>query len=434
MTLTRISWVKRWGYLVASKPTRPGIYRLKDGGFLVRGRVTDAKTGKLRTVIKALRDATVQEAQAALDDAKAARREGSTPRTQLFSEFAASRYEAKLTEGRIKSAKGRQKWDLILRHQLVPVFGNLACDELKVWHLTQWREKLAGWMRDGYEYERTFKNGKKDKRKTDLSPRTANTWLSIMRVLVAEMGELLELPIRGSKALAYFDTSQRPTYTDEAPNALTPSQATRFLAEMERSFPQFYAMVLLALATGKRPSTLRPLRRCGPDADVDWVEGFVRFRRSHTLGAETMVGTKTGTSERVYLNAALLDVLRAHVVKWCEPSGAKTDLLFPSTRGGNRSPSCLDKPFAQVGTTIGLPFKLTPRAMRRTFQDLARAAQVHDVVTRSISGHATESMQRHYSTAQAEEQRQAVGSVLGLVVREVVRSVDSTTSEEQILQ
>src|SRR5262245_32825278 len=30
---------------------------------------------------------------------------------------------------------------------------------------------------------------------------------------------------------------------------------------------------------------------------------------------------------------------------------------------------------------------VTPRAMRRTFQDLARAAEVQDIVTRSISGH-----------------------------------------------
>jgi hypothetical protein len=41
----------------------------------------------------------------------------------------------------------------------------------------------------------------------------------------------------------------------------------------------------------------------------------------------------------------------------------------------------------------------------RTFQDLCRAVEVGDVVTRSISGHATEAMQRHYSTASLEEQR-----------------------------
>jgi len=32
---------------------------------------------------------------------------------------------------------------------------------------------------------------------------------------------------------------------------------------------------------------------------------------------------------------------------------------------------------------------------------VARAAEVKDVVTRAISGHATETMQRHYSTVSA---------------------------------
>ena len=41
--------------------------------------------------------------------------------------------------------------------------------------------------------------------------------------------------------------------------------------------------------------------------------------------------------------------------------------------------------------------------MRRTFQDLAREAAVADVVTRSISGHATATMQAHYSTARDHE-------------------------------
>jgi hypothetical protein len=36
-----------------------------------------------------------------------------------------------------------------------------------------------------------------------------------------------------------------------------------------------------------------------------------------------------------------------------------------------------------------------------TFQDLRRAAQVHDFVARSISGHATLDMHQHYSSVSA---------------------------------
>jgi hypothetical protein len=53
--------------------------------------------------------------------------------------------------------------------------------------------------------------------------------------------------------------------------------------------------------------------------------------------------------------------------------------------------------------------------MRRTFQDLARAAEIRDVVMRSISGHATEEMQRRYSTVSPVEQQKSLARVLRLM-------------------
>jgi hypothetical protein len=57
---------------------------------------------------------------------------------------------------------------------------------------------------------------------------------------------------------------------------------------------------------------------------------------------------------------------------------------------------------------------LTQRALRRTFNDLARTAQVSDLVTRSINGRLTERMQQHYSTVNAAEQGDAVAKVIRL--------------------
>lgn len=50
--------------------------------------------------------------------------------------------------------------------------------------------------------------------------------------------------------------------------------------------------------------------------------------------------------------------------------------------------------------------------MRRTFQDLARAAEVKDIVTRAISGRATETMQHHYSSVGAAEEQTAIAKVI----------------------
>jgi hypothetical protein len=53
--------------------------------------------------------------------------------------------------------------------------------------------------------------------------------------------------------------------------------------------------------------------------------------------------------------------------------------------------------------------------MRRTFNDLMRAAQVEAIVTRSISGHMTERMQDHYSTVSGAEQRAGIAKVIALM-------------------
>jgi hypothetical protein len=53
--------------------------------------------------------------------------------------------------------------------------------------------------------------------------------------------------------------------------------------------------------------------------------------------------------------------------------------------------------------------------MPRTCNDLQRDATVADVVTMSITGHVTERMRQHYSTAQAQEQRQAIATLIDLV-------------------
>ncbi|HEV7554757.1 MAG TPA: hypothetical protein VGO00_04825, partial [Kofleriaceae bacterium] len=66
--------------------------------------------------------------------------------------------------------------------------------------------------------------------------------------------------------------------------------------------------------------------------------------------------------------------------------------------------------------------EVTPRAMRRTFQDLARAAKVTDIVTRSISGHATPEMQRHYSTVDGKEQRAGLAKIVDLATERAKRA------------
>jgi len=68
----------------------------------------------------------------------------------------------------------------------------------------------------------------------------------------------------------------------------------------------------------------------------------------------------------------------------------------------------------EVGDILKLGYKVSPRCMRRTFQDLARAASIGDIVTRAISGHATPEMQRHYSTVAGDEVRAGLAKVIDI--------------------
>jgi integrase len=110
-----------------------------------------------------------------------------------------------------------------------------------------------------------------------------------------------------------FDESEHETYTEEEPNALFPEEAPKFMEAVHELYPQHYAMVFLGLATGLRPSSLRPLRRSGPNADILWAEAKLLVRRSHTLASEVMNTTKQKVKYRIHLPEEVVKVLRWHV-------------------------------------------------------------------------------------------------------------------------
>jgi hypothetical protein len=111
-----------------------------------------------------------------------------------------------------------------------------------------------------------------------------------------------------------------------------------------------------------------------------------------------------------------LSVLRWHVdTQLAIPDQQASDLLFPREDGAFRSESSLKKAFEMCAGLIGLKKNITPRVMRRAFNDMARAAKIEGLVAKSISGHLTDRMKDHYSTVSPVEQRESIGRVLRLV-------------------
>lgn len=424
----KTKYVNRWGYTISEKPTLPGVWRRKEGGFLVRGRATDPRTKKQHEVMRALDGDDPAVAHRHLQDLLGAIR---SPLAEtkvskvLFADYAVSLLARKVQRGEIKSAKTRRLWGDVLAQHLIPAFGALAVDELRRADIQKWLDDATAKMRRPEE-TRVLVPGTSPKRRplvARAAPRTINIRLAVLRVIVNSFVEEHDLERNPMRGIHPLDTSEWPTYSEEEPNSLSVEEARAFLAKMRECFPQHFAMTALGFATGLRPSTLRPLRREGPQADVLWEEKVLLVRRSQTLGDEVMNTTKTRQRQRIALPKDLVDILRWHVDTLPDEGPMKeSDLLFPSEVGGFRAPSTLDKPFRVVAKALGLRKRVTPRAMRRTFQDLARAAEVRDLVTRSISGHATEEMQRHYSTVGETEQRDGLARVVSLAgFREALR-------------
>lgn len=398
--MTEQKWIRRWNSWTAPRPSKPGVWRRKEGGFLVRGRTVDARTGKLTEVKFTTQVQDALEAFKLLQEELRKVREGaSRPQApmQTFSAFAASLFEDKVKAGDIKSASGRVKWQQCLEHHLIPAFGPIVLDQLRHADVAQWRVRMAEKINAG-----TY------------SPHTINGHLNVLRVILKAAVMQLELPRNPMDGIRNFDTSEH-VYTEEEPNSLTVQEMPRFLSKMRELCPQHFAFVCLGFFLGHRPSTLRPLRRSGATPDVLLEQGLLLIRQSHTEGDEVMATTKTKTRQQITLPPLLVDVLRWHIATQLTTLEQKaSELLFPAEDGGFRSRSALKKPFVAVATAIGLTKHVSPKAMRRTFQDLARAAEVKDIVTRAISGHATETMQHHYSTVAADEKKLAIAKVIEL--------------------
>ena len=187
-----------------------------------------------------------------------------------------------------------------------------------------------------------------------------------------------------------FSTKTAKTHTKEEPNSLNPRvEISEFLARLKAKFPQHYAFALTGFVLGQRQSTLRPLRRRGPHADLDLAAKKLCFRRSYTIGESVMETTKSGAEPDVALPDELVDALKEHIARLdAHPIASKSDLLFPSLRTGKMlSSTVLRKPFAKIMSDMKLKRKLTSKAMRRTYQDLADEVQMRAAAAMAVSGH-----------------------------------------------
>jgi integrase len=380
------------------KPTRhPGIFETKTG-YRVRVRAVDPRTGAQREANREYEGISLKLALLRQEELRESVRRGSQGETPSvkYADYVVSLLKRKIETGELRSAKSRRTWADAQDVHLVPALGEFFVDKIRRVDIEAWKTTQARRVNRG-EY----------------SPHTVNGWLRVLLAALREAVAEHDLDYDPTRGIRPLDTSTCHTYTEEEPGSLTVAEVPRFLAKARELVPQHFAMLALGLATGRRPSELRPLRRKGDRPDVIWDSGMLYIRRSETLG-EVVERTKTGRRLQIPLPEDLVAILRWHVDALDPGPMRDSDLLFPSVTGSYRAASCLDQPIRAVARAAGISKHLSPKFMRRTFQDLGRAAEVHDFVVRAISGHATVEMQSHYSTVAGDEVRAGLAKVIGL--------------------
>lgn len=382
--------------MIKGQPTKHvGIYKLPTGEWLVRKQVKDPATGKYRDTSRKLpaempiEEALSEQAKLGTSLSRTAPAAGG----KRFLEYALETIEHRKDTGRIESPATDEKYGIFLQKHLVRwhdfYLSQITRDEVKKWHGT-----LGKLVRD-----------------KKYTPSSVNSIWSFFRSIVVDASADYNLP-DPTLRLGLIVNSGHKIYTLAEPNSLRPEELPAFFRAAWKYERDHYAMLALGLLTGRRPSELRPLRHRGRNTDLNWETGELQIRRSQTIG-EALEFTKTKKDVGAWLPTSLLDILRRHVGDLCGHR-AESDLLFPGFTG-TAPYVCkwvLRKPLANICEKAGIKKHITPRFMRRTYNDLCRKAKVSDTVARAMSGHATVEMREWYSTLGDNEGRQALSRMV----------------------
>lgn len=411
---------------VAPTPVLPGVWRLRGGGFVACAQVRDPEhhpgpreRPRYRTIFRAMRNAVdAREAFDWLADERRRVQHGVHAQTEVptWKDFAVSLLERKVQAGDIQSASGVESIKGKLRRVIeTATWASRPVDEVRFAHIQEWRDSLPGLTYDRMgppqDRHRVVSRGH------PYALRTLNGWLECSRVVWRAATAQFELPRNPMAGISEFNTKSHKPYSAEEPNSLNPrTEVAEFLSRFKERFPQWYAFVFTGFVLGQRPSTLRPLRRKGPSADLDLVKRKLYLRRSNSMGQEVMETTKTASELELSLPDALVEVLAAHVaVVEADPIMSKSDLLFPSPRTGKMvCRQILKVPFRTIMKDMGLNRNLSARAMRRTYQDMADEARLRAVTTMAVSGHKSLKMKHRYSSVHDDEIEAGIATIFRL--------------------
>ena len=131
------------------------------------------------------------------------------------------------------------------------------------------------------------------------------------------------------------------------------------------------------------------------------------------ISAGVLSTTKTGKGRDVALTSALREVLQVHrnqMVRDQHPA-LTSGLVFATSAGGVRGQNALGKVLRISAKAAGIPIRVGPQVLRRTFNTLLRLESVPPEVVRAQMGHTSQAMTDRYFQSDSTAIASAVESL-----------------------
>jgi len=227
---------------VKGSPTKyPGVYRIANKTYRIRGKVLNPRTGKPKEVDRILENVT--ELQAATQRAELLgdlRSIAELPAVQRLriGEYALLWMKSKALKIDSDTAK---KYAEYLEKNILPTFGNLYYDMLTKRDVIDWVDRH---LREGFET--CAKDPRKRKRKA-YKVGTVYAWFRVLRNMTRDVIDELGLE-RDATLRIEFPEAEGVL----EPKSLNREELARFLAVMQERYPQHYALTVLLVCTGLR--------------------------------------------------------------------------------------------------------------------------------------------------------------------------------------
>ena len=359
----------------------PGVKRLRDGRYYIRVKARDPKTGKMIDLRDTIEAGSIREAATKREELRRSvelRGEEVNARVHLV-DAVSSWLRAKLPS--LKASTRRTYADVLDLHVL-PTLGDYWLDRIAPQDVIDLRDK---WLVEG------------------AAPATVNTRLRVLRQVLADLTHERGLRNPSARVPGIRVPKRRE------PKGLEAHELRAVLEALQVDSPQWYPIALTLALTGARWGEVAALEW----RHIDEEDGLILFEQAHVRGE--LDDTKTGIVKECPLVPELARVLKEHRRALLEEQvpGLEAGWVFPSKTGGLMQPSSLRKPLARACKAAKVR-TISPHGLRYTFNHLAKRVASADVA-RSITGHVTDEMTRHYDWIGADEKLAAVEGVLSLV-------------------